>query len=461
MPTSASNRLIFLAKKFDIFEEDSEEIKKKCEEFSKLGVCNFLTDPKTSKCLAIILGEEKGDEIINKRASISQLVFSDMIAADPSKNFVFVQWMLNAFVRLIKENVKEALRFVTEDLPQASKLFLVFEENKRKNKFASLCSGNFILKSITDYTDINQYKSLSQLFEAVDPFIEKSAGAMLNLINRYVSSKQAIIPFKDRYFTVYIPKTRDASVIFGKFVSWCTSVKDNGMFEHYTDNKKPNGKKSDLYIIINNKFLNGDSDELYQIHIETGQYMNKSNSHVNIREKIFDVDEEIEKYFYSELIALAKMSINPTDNKYVDALLMLGFDNCIFELMDKRTPVITLMDKHIVEIPDISSFSNVDMLTMANCDLKNIHTSIGSLNKLEMLSLPNNKIKEIPKEICNLKKLAFLNLKGNKISKIPDELKYLDSSNGGSLVTFSIDRSNLSFEDTCKLTSLLPNVMIH
>ena len=138
---------------------------------------------------------------------------------------------------------------------QANVYLILFEDNKRKRKFKELCESSYSLKHVSDPTNINQYKSLSQLFDAVDPFIEREPSAVERTMNKFVDSGQALIPVKDRKFTLYIPKTTAASVIFSKFANWCTAREGNGMFNSYTqNNKKPNGKNSDIYIIINNKF---------------------------------------------------------------------------------------------------------------------------------------------------------------------------------------------------------------
>jgi len=121
----------------------------------------------------------------------------------------------------------------------------LFEDNKRKKKFRDLCKGSYTLLHVEDPTNINQYKSLSMLFDAVDPFIEKEPSAVERTMQKFVDSGQAEIPIKDRKFTVYIPKTTAANVVFANFASWCTAREGNGMYNSYTTgHKKPNGKNS-------------------------------------------------------------------------------------------------------------------------------------------------------------------------------------------------------------------------
>jgi hypothetical protein len=58
--------------------------------------------------------------------------------------------------------------------------------------------------------------------------------------------------------------------------NWCTSKEETVCLIMLK--KKPNGKLSDIYIIINNDFFTGKSDEIYQIHFESGQIKDRLNS---------------------------------------------------------------------------------------------------------------------------------------------------------------------------------------
>jgi hypothetical protein len=455
------DRLEFLAKSFDVFESDVIDNKIKGLEKDDYK-CNII---KTSeKVLAVTSIKEDVDKNrFIKNISVSLEVFSEMIAADPTPNKSCVQWMLNVFARYIREggeqNILSAIRFVSEDLPQANVYIQIFESNKRKKKFKDLCKSSFILKSIKDPTDINQYKSLSQLFDSVDPFIEKNPTELESLLQKYVDIGQAEIPVKDRKFTLYIPKTVDASIIFHKFANWCTAKPSNGMFASYTgNNPKPDGSKSNLYIIINNKFFDGLSQEIYQVHFETNQIKDRHNSqNVSIFESVLYESESLSSFFYEELIVMAKQCVGGLDNnKYLDYLVKFGFCESLFELIDDDTPMIRFMKREIPRLPDVKKFKELDQLIITGANMVELHPSIGSLKKLEMLVLTNNRIKSIPKEIGMLKNLTFINITGNPISDIPTEISYLDKSNGGSLFRIAVKEEEIGAKNYKRLKELLP-----
>lgn len=458
-----ADRIEFLAKSFDVFEVEEKKLLKKVKTLEEEGhECELIENGDEILCISST--KIKNKNRVGKHVSISFKVFSDIISADPTPNKSCAQWMLNVFVRYIREGGSKkilAIRFVSEDLPQANEYIRIFEANKRKQRFKELSKSSYILKGMLDPTDINQYKSLSQLFDAVDPFIERDPTEVEKLLNRYVSIGEAIIPVRDRKFTVFVPKTVHANVIFDKFANWCTAKAGNSMFTSYTtNNRKPNGEISNIYIIINNKFFTGESDEIYQLHFETSQIKDRHNSQVSLFENVMSESESVGNYFKEELLGLAKMlDVNYKTNKYIGFLVQFGFCESLFELIDENSPSINFMDQEIPRLPDISKFKVLDYLIMVNCGLSEIHPSIGKLNNLEMLVLPDNKLTTIPSEIGGLKKLIFINLIGNSIKTIPDEIKYLDTTNGGSLYRIAIKESEIGGENYKTLKKLLPSVV--
>ena len=465
---NVTDRLSFLAESFDVFDcGDESQITEKLELLAQDGYTSAPITTQSGDIIAISSYKTNDKERILKKVSICSEVFTGMIVADPSENKMYLQWMLNLFTRLIKDggslNLESAIRFVNEDLPQANNYLTIFEDNKRKRKFKELCQGSYILKGITDPTDINQYKSLSQLFDAVDPFIEKDASAIERTLLKFVETGQAEIPVHDRKYMLYIPKTTDASVVFEKHANWCTARAGNGMFKNYTENYTvPNGKKSNIYIIINNKFFSGESDEIYQIHFETGQLKDRKNGqNVSIFENVLSESEGITNYFYEKLMVMAKAHKKGMENnKYLDYLIQFGFAESLFELLDEQTPAIKFMNREIPRLPNISRFKNVDQIVITDAKMVEIHESVGNLMNLEMLVLTNNRIKALPKEIGLLKKLEFINLSGNPVQDFPETIAYLDKSNGGSLLRIAMDIEQIGEKNYKRLKELLPTTIL-
>lgn len=462
MALDTTERLKFLLTKFNVFDETFESSKTKKMVGDGYGVSRISSD--SGDCLALVCHKEDNGKI-KTEINISKSVFDLMVESDPAPNKMYTQWMLTTFNRLLKDSkYVDAVRFAVEDLPLASDYLIIFESNKRKQKFKDLCSGSFILRNMSDPTDINQYKSLSQLFDAVDPFIVKDSSGIEALLYRFVDSGQAQIGVRDRKFTVYIPLTRDASVVFDLFANWCTCKEGNGMFQHYTTNyKTPLGRKSKIYIIINNEFFNGviNDDTLFQIHFESNQIKNRKNTANNV--SIYDSlshSENVLSFFHDELIELSKEFKNLNKNLYLDSLIKFGFSDSLFEILEETTPMIIFKDKEVPKMGDVTKFKNLQTFEMNNTKLTNIHPSVCTLKNLEIMVLRDNNISNIPSEIGNLKSLVFLNIIGNRIIDIPETIKYLDKSNGGNLHRLAVNKSDIGDSNYEKLKKLLPNTII-
>jgi hypothetical protein len=135
MKKGFTDRLVFLAETFDVFDCSSLEVEKK---ISKLSSENY--DVQTihygETLIALVSSKVNEKDRIIKKVSVCMDVFSEMISADPTNNKMYVQWMLNMFSRLMKDvkTQQHGIRLVGEDLPQAEMYLKLFEENKRKKK---------------------------------------------------------------------------------------------------------------------------------------------------------------------------------------------------------------------------------------------------------------------------------------------------------------------------------------
>lgn len=476
-------RLIFLAEKYNVFLSDEvdtiiEDLSNKGHEVTKIDASKAVSVGVTGDDVYAILDSEvskkskyEGREVytLKKTVRVHEEIFASMIAADPTSNKMYLQWMLTIFTKLIKDNrIDDAIRFGAEDLPQANEYLKLFEGNKRKRLFSELCESNYALKDITDPTNINQYKSLAQLFDAVDPFIERDLSGFERNMRRFVEAGHAEMPVKDRNFTLFIPLNRDASVLFNDVASWCTVTPGNGMFSSYTNNKTPLSDKSKIYIIIDNKFLNGEYDKdnmpknmMHQIHFESKQIRDRTNGpNKNIYDEVISKSDALANFFYEELSPYAKaFKGSAGSNYYIDYLIQFGFSDILFDILDKDQPSIRFKQRVIPKLPDLSRFKNAAFMFLSETKLKELHPSVFLLPKLEVLSIPMNRVTSLPKEIGRCKSLVFLNITGNKITDIPDEIGELDVTRGGSLHRIAVRVDEIGEENFNKMKRLLPSVI--
>lgn len=459
------SRLQFLKDRFNIFDSFDNEL---TNDDSITLIKNY-----SSEIISFIKKNEikkirkDGSEKIKikKTIHISNALFKTMVDSDPSNKKVYTQWMLTVFNRLLNDNSthSDAIRFVEEDLPLASEYLFIFEQNKRKKLFKKI--NSYTLKNISDVTNINQYKSLSQLYDAVDPFIERDSSNLEKMINNFANLGEAEILVNDRNFLVIMPKTLAVNVLFDKFTSWCTSKPNNGMFKHYTQSKnylKPDGSNSEIYIVIDKRFLKFNELEdnfLYQIHFESGQVKNrKQNNKSDFYNDVLVKSEGVSNLIYEKLMELSALIGSSNNNLYLDYLIKFGWSDALFDLMQDYTPYIRVFGTRVKRLPDLTRFKNLLSLIITKSGLIELDSSIGNCKNLNEIILRDNKLTELPSEISNLKNLVFLNILGNKLTKIPDSIKYLDKTNGGKLHRMCVDKKDIGDENYNKLRQLLPSV---
>jgi Leucine-rich repeat (LRR) protein len=226
-------------------------------------------------------------------------------------------------------------------------------------------------------------------------------------------------------------------------------------FEHYVSQTKPNGDKSNLYVIIPTTLFDGITDELYQIHFESQQFMDKSDRPISDLDA-FNSSSSLKEFIVNELKMLLDMSSsNSTRTTYLSWLYRFKVGYMLFDLIDHGLTNLRIRDSSIVKITkSISKFHRLNSLALTGCEITEVDPSIGDLDKLEILSLNRNQIKELPSTIGKLKNLRYLTLGGNPLIGLPKEISELDISEGGSLIWISTENESILGD----IERYLPNV---
>lgn len=450
-------RIAFLRTKYNVV--DDSELQVKLDYFEDLGDVHKIhtLDDGLFAFYSIITEKHRKPKMY-----LSETGFQTMLRTDFTKNKMYLQWILTIFNRLLNDGeIEQATRLVIDDLSKTHENLILFDQNKRKKRFKELCLKNYAVKDLGDPTNINQYTSIEQLFAVVHPFKEiVDVSVLENELENLVSLGQARIPVKDEKYTVFIPLTLMASEIFS-FTNWCTAKKGNTMFKHYTSQLKGDGTKSELIIIIDNGFFKNENDNIYQIHFESGQIMDiKDSVFSEIKSSVLSKSISVRNFFYEYMSENYSFNAKHSkdNSKYYEKLMEFGFSNVLLDVMSADKPGISFKNIEFGELPSLKRFKNLKVLYLANINLNKWNEEIFELPFLELISLPKNNLKTIPKGISlAAKHLKFINLTDNPIVDVPENIKYLDPSNGGSLVMMSIgDNPTLRK----KLENLLPSVII-
>jgi len=132
-----------------------------------------------------------------------------------------------------------------------------------------------------EHTDFNRFKDLKSFYDAVDTYPDPEE-------DQEVKEKgQSQEVYKDENVRVIRPDNEQAACYYGQGTRWCTAAKNDNMFARY-HNDGP------MYIMLPTKPKY--EGEKYQIHPDSGQYMNEGDYPVEAQELIDRFGEEFREW---------------------------------------------------------------------------------------------------------------------------------------------------------------------
>ena len=174
-----------------------------------------------------------------------KIASTDSISSNLQKDKLgkYAKWLLHLYQR-------KSLKL--EDLYKAAEYITIFDKVAKMNKLTLL--------------DLNGYKSLPEMYKAIKPYYKTNSNAEKS---QKIKDTEAEKLYEDEAFMVVNPKTRKASILYGKGTQWCTAAKNNNQFRYYN-------KMGKLYIIIDKRY-----GKKYQFHAETKSYMDETDEEIN------------------------------------------------------------------------------------------------------------------------------------------------------------------------------------
>jgi len=182
------------------------------------------------------------------------------------------EWILNQYLKMNDDAKK---RFITDhDIHQVFNALKVFHEKKNKGFF-------------TDPKDINQYKSIADLYQATSKYKDQTSKGDLKVKSSQVPTEDLNKIFEDDEWMIFVPKTKKASCVLGRGTQWCTASQgDSNMYDHYS-------KDGPLYVFINKK----DPTRKFQFHQVANQLMDKNDYPITL-------EDAMDLYPYSKKLNL-------------------------------------------------------------------------------------------------------------------------------------------------------------
>lgn len=205
-----------------------------------------------------ILGNQakvnKLEQAIQKDSSAQverpEQIMAILADADPSRNGQFINWIVDRY---------NEGNFKVEDLSRVVNALTAFEQFKR----------------VLTQKDINSYRRLSDLEDAVEPHTsgeESEVPQTRSDMRQRAYGEESDVFIKEGNFIVLVPKTEEAACYLGRGTKWCTAfTKAQNRFEEHN-------KKGPLYTIITEI---GGEPRKFQLHYETNQFMDEKDNAVS------------------------------------------------------------------------------------------------------------------------------------------------------------------------------------
>jgi len=199
-------------------------------------------------------------ELQNTYADDALQVIED---ADPSTNKKYTQWMARQFVNGSEAKLEDVTSTLADYVDKFNKLNL-----KRK-----LPAGE---------NDINRYKTAGALYAAMDRYDDPIDDA---------DQGKADKVYEDGDVKVVIPRDQAAACAYGRQTRWCTAAtKGQNYFEQYN-------KDGPLYILLPKE--PDTPGEKYQLHFQSGSYMDRDDDPVDIGDLLTDRFPKLGEWFLS------------------------------------------------------------------------------------------------------------------------------------------------------------------
>jgi hypothetical protein len=196
-----------------------------------------------------------------RQANYADNALAAIEEADPSTNKKYTQWMARQFINGSEAKLEDVTSTLADYVDKFNRLNL-----KRK-----LPPGE---------NDINRYKTAGALYTAMDRYDDPVDDG---------DQGKADTVYEDGDVKVVIPRDQAAACAYGRQTRWCTAAtKGQNYFEHYN-------KDGPLYILLPKS--PDTPGEKYQLHFQSGSYMDKDDDAVDIGDLLTERFPDLGQWF--------------------------------------------------------------------------------------------------------------------------------------------------------------------
>lgn len=235
--------------------------------------------------------------------------------------------------------------------------------------------------------DINKIKTLVDLYDVVKEYIAKDAKSFQEVLNVLPQNEYELL-YDGKNWQFYKPLTEKASCYLGTNTEWCTTWGPYSLNKKYRDRGnmfQRHHTQGPLFIIVNKN----DTNEKYQFHFETNQFMDKDDRRIKTSEFLKDNDKkEILYFFFPSFYREATSEELKIEMKRIDLLPeemgVMVFDKAVENVDNKLVNAIFKKETEVLSqvLPDaddidISDGRVIFILGNLSDDLENLNQNVG------------------------------------------------------------------------------------
>jgi len=238
---------------------------------------------------------DKTENVVNtfRDKKIREFIQNIVFEVDPTQG-EYSDWIIKNYLKLPKEYTerwKEDASQITSDLIKYIKYKKYFKQLTADDVYNAMLSSNNmnleivaadtknILQNANRLNDINSITSFNHLFQVLKylrSFIQKDQEK--EAYNKAAKDVEKV--YESDEWLILIPKTKEASCLYGKDTRWCTAAENShNYFDSYN-------RKGPLYI-----FIEKETQAKWQFHFQEEQYMDAEDSQIDLVEFINDNPE--------------------------------------------------------------------------------------------------------------------------------------------------------------------------
>lgn len=304
-------------------------------------------------------------DILYEVEFLKRVFETEILSLDPTPNNQYTQWLLMKGLDdyLIRMSKNWTPPWSDDDLWREHKepvyTYHRLEEDGDRIEEALMNHFNFKQRANfpREYKDINNVKDIRHLYDILEPFLIK-----YDTMSNEEILKSGVIEEGEDYETIYSdsqtvifqPITEKGACLLGTHSEWCTSW---GRLSPRQDKKSKTNqfdyyKEDGVYIIWNKQ-----KDTIYQMHFESGQYMDYKDNNIGF-EEIYDTMSNGAKIKIADLAMESLLAyVKVGDRKYAK------FDN-LTEFAEKVIPNADFELSYYLDEENMNYFGSYDSRDM-------------------------------------------------------------------------------------------------